>query len=364
MQVELAMFLGQEIIRERLGKDLAVEPILEDQLQAFTIDMRLGTEVAVFSSSGPIVAPGPYPSSFRSVKLGEEISIDPGSGILATLLEYVQLPHDLAGMLFPRSSWWRLGLMSATSIVNPGYRGKITMPLFNMGRTRAIIYPGLRAMHLSVVKITGAPAYHGMRYHPATEIAQTLTRDDLEEIQSVLVHQAERLRARYSPQKALDRSLASVLESSTADKGKALEDFARRIFESVQGLAIIKQNARLSAEEIDLYIRNNISEGFWRIAGTPIVVECKNWSQKVGAREISVLIEKLSSIGPDARTAILIAPSGVTGDEYSDAMLKIREGRQRGLYVLLLGHEDLDELSKGADLSRVIERAYERLLLL
>ena len=95
------------------------------------------------------------------------------------------------------------------------------------------------------------------------------------------------------------------------------------LFTSLDGLHILRRNARLRAEELDLVIKNDLTTGFWRIAGSPLIVECKNWSGKVGAREISVLVDKLQALSPDAKTGILVALNAVTGDSYSDAMLKI-----------------------------------------
>ena len=104
----------------------------------------------------------------------------------------------------------------------------------------------------------------------------------------------------------------------------------------MRGLRVIKRNARLRAEELDLLIRNDLATGFWRLAGSPLVVECKNWADKVGAREVTVLIDKLRTVGPESRTGVLVALNGVTGDFRRDAVLKIREARQAGRFVIVL----------------------------
>jgi Holliday junction resolvase-like predicted endonuclease len=76
-------------------------------------------------------------------------------------------------------------------------------------------------------------------------------------------------------------------------KGPLLEALMEELFAGVEGLSVVKRNARLRAEEIDLIVKNNLGNGFWQIAGSPILVECKNRSGKTGAREISVLVDKL-----------------------------------------------------------------------
>ena len=127
---------------------------------------------------------------------------------------------------------------------------------------------------------------------------------------------------------------------------------------------ILKRNARLRAEELDLVIKNDLTTGFWRLAGSPIIVECKNWAEKVGAPEISLLLDKLQAIGPDAKTGILVALNGITGNSYADAVLKVREARQRGRYILVLDHHDLQEIADGMSLTHVVEKKYGETILI
>jgi hypothetical protein len=147
-------------------------------------------------------------------------------------------------------------------------------------------------------------------------------------------------------------------------KGPLLEALMEELFAGVEGLSVVKRNARLRAEEIDLIVKSSLGNGFWQIAGSPILVECKNRSGKTGAREISVLVDKLQAISPDAKTGILVAPNGITGDSTRDAVLKIREARQRGRYILVFDREDLRQMVEGAPLEDIIERKYEQLLLI
>ena len=152
-----------------------------------------------------------------------------------------------------------------------------------------------------------------------------------------------------------------MFQESGFQKGKALESLAVEIFKSIKGLKILKVNARLRAEELDLLLKNDITVGFWRAAGSPIVVECKNWSKKVGAREVSVLSEKMDSLGPKVSTGILIAPNGITGNSYHDAVLKVREKRQHGHEIIILDKTDLEEIAQGVHPVKVIDRKWDKL---
>jgi len=174
-------------------------------------------------------------------------------------------------------------------------------------------------------------------------------------------------RAKTKKTKRKDSALAEVrhifyesLKSGKPKKGRLLEDVALAIIESIPGLKVVQRNARLKSEELDILVQNNLDIGFWRLAGSPIIVECKNLREKVSAREIGILADKLHSIGPDAKTALLITPSGIS----RDAASKAREKRQGGCYMIVLDRQALEDILAGVDAAAVIEKKYFELLLL
>lgn len=155
-----------------------------------------------------------------------------------------------------------------------------------------------------------------------------------------------------------------ALNAKISEKGKRLELFAVALVREIVGLKVLRTNAVLAAEELDVLVQNDLAGGFWHYIGSPVIIECKNWSVSVGAREISILAEKLRSLAPDAKTAILIAPNGVTGDRNADAWLKIRELRQLGRYILVLDNELLQRIIHGEQPTSIIEIAFQKLWLL
>ncbi len=63
-------------------------------------------------------------------KTSELFSLSPGDAILATTLEKVCLPHDIAGMVLLKSSLARQGLdHSLAGWVDPGFCGQLTLEL-------------------------------------------------------------------------------------------------------------------------------------------------------------------------------------------------------------------------------------------
>jgi deoxycytidine triphosphate deaminase len=81
---------------------------------------------------------------------GEPFILHPGELVLAATLEYFVLPRDIAGQLVTRSSYGRLGLMTATAIqIQPGSEGVVTLELVNLGQTPIALRAGQRIGQLT-----------------------------------------------------------------------------------------------------------------------------------------------------------------------------------------------------------------------
>jgi dCTP deaminase len=90
------------------------------------------------------------------VPLGERLALHPGQFILGATLEFIGMPADMGGQVLGRSSWGRIGLIVATAVVvQPGFRGCLTLELVNMGALPMFLYPGLRIAQLQVWRTNG-----------------------------------------------------------------------------------------------------------------------------------------------------------------------------------------------------------------
>jgi deoxycytidine triphosphate deaminase len=352
---------------------LRFDPLIDpDRIRQGVFVLRLGTELAEFPSPELVdkghsqlddfeaLSPQPF-----SLELGNSISLQPGNGILITSLEYVMFPPDLAALMVLRPSLSRLGLLSQLSTIYPGFQGKLVSVLHNFGKVPVRLYPGMSLFNLNFFRTNMPPPLNHVVSQGATHSFNS--RLPMLDIEMITEHMAKRsmsLLTHTHPTSELRELLEAVASAPREAKGRSLERFVSALIESIKGLRILKKNARLRAEEIDILVHNDIDTGFWRYAGTPILVECKNWSTKVGASEITVVAGKLRSISPKATTAILVAPLGVTGHISTDATLQLREQRQDGLDILTLTMPDLEEVVAGLPAARAIERAYGRLYLI
>jgi Holliday junction resolvase-like predicted endonuclease len=182
--------------------------------------------------------------------------------------------------------------------------GTLRYLLRNRNSVPILLYPGLRIARLCLAQLSHATSHkYSIRSIPFPA--------EIESLKATLEEAVQQRSSDAVSSQSLSRRLSEALTAKGTNKGKALEELMADLFTRLDGLHIIKRNARLAAEELDLIIKNDLTTGFWRIAGSPLIVECKNWSGKVGAREISVLVDKLQALSPDARAGILVALNGV-----------------------------------------------------
>lgn len=150
--------LSDKTIKEYLeeGK-IVIDPLKdEQQIQPSSVDIRLGDEFKVFKViRKPYIDPkdeediAEYMES-STVPEGEAFIIHPNEFALATTQEYVKVPDDLVARVEGRSSMGRLGVtMHVTAgYVDPGFEGRITLEISNIGAMPVALYPGQRVCQL------------------------------------------------------------------------------------------------------------------------------------------------------------------------------------------------------------------------
>lgn len=150
--------LSDKTIKEYLKEGKIVIDSLKDeqQIQPSSVDMRLGDEFKVFKViRKPYIDPkdeediAEYMES-STVPEGEAFIIHPNEFALATTQEYVKVPDDLVARVEGRSSMGRLGVtMHVTAgYVDPGFEGRITLEISNIGAMPVALYPGQRVCQL------------------------------------------------------------------------------------------------------------------------------------------------------------------------------------------------------------------------
>lgn len=81
--------------------------------------------------------------------------IRPGEFYLAKTIERVDTPENLLGIIKPRTTLIRCGVILWTGFVMPGYRGELFFGLFNTGRQTFKLEMGARFAHIVFLQISG-----------------------------------------------------------------------------------------------------------------------------------------------------------------------------------------------------------------
>ena len=108
------------------------------------------------------------------LRVDAEVVLEPGEQRLVATRERVELGQDLVGFLHIRSSLAREGIFASLALVDPGFRGQLTISLFN-GDTKAVrLRAGERFVQLTVVKLgrQATSKYEG-RYQDSTGVVSS-----------------------------------------------------------------------------------------------------------------------------------------------------------------------------------------------
>jgi dCTP deaminase len=157
------VILSDRSIREALeAGTIVIDPLLEGGIQPSSVDLRIDRYFRVFrNDTTPFIDPKQAQEDLTElveVEDGKAFILHPGEFVLASTLERVQLPHDVAARLEGKSSLGRLGLLthSTAGFVDAGWDGHLTLELSNVANLPIAIYPGMRIGQISFLQMTSA----------------------------------------------------------------------------------------------------------------------------------------------------------------------------------------------------------------
>ena len=174
------MVLSDVDIRKSLvGGSIRVTPALpEEHIGSCSVDFRLGNEFSIFEHSKhafidlrnkvdiaklmrPIVVPD-----------GEAFILQPREFALAITMEHLELADDILGRLEGRSSLGRIGIIvhGTAGLFDPGWSGKATLELSNLGIMPVALYPGMRICSMTFEQLS-TPSSMPYRLKPGNKYA-------------------------------------------------------------------------------------------------------------------------------------------------------------------------------------------------
>ena len=188
------MILNEQQLLARLtdpnpARRIIITPLIRpsEQFGPTSVDLRLGTDFQVLQRTNlthldmlqdPDELAKDVKRSMTTVKIqaGQPFVLHPGEFALASTLEFVKIPLDLAARLEGRSTWGRLGLQihATAGFVDPGFSGALTFELSNVSNVPLTLYPGVRISQLCFFQgeATSLP-YAGKRFTKYSGYAST-----------------------------------------------------------------------------------------------------------------------------------------------------------------------------------------------
>jgi CheY-like chemotaxis protein len=150
--------------------------------------------------------------------------------------------------------------------------------------------------------------------------------------------------------------VAVQAESDRNRKGILLERLVALLLKSIPGFDRLDTRLRNSVEEFDVLVQNGSTDPFWQKGSPYILVECKNWSKDIGAKELRELWAKMEGRYNRCRLALLVAPGGIADTVRA---LQIRKAEKDNL-VVLIGAGDLDDLICRKDRNEALKEMHRR----
>ncbi len=150
------MILSDKTLKAKIQEGtLKCEPIDDQSIQPASIDCRLGDHFLIMEENEMHVIEMGGEIKYREI-VSESIIIPPHSFLLATTQEYVELPDDLTAFVEGRSSIGRIGLfIQNAGWVDPGFKGQITLELYNASSLPIKLLAGKRICQLVFAKMDG-----------------------------------------------------------------------------------------------------------------------------------------------------------------------------------------------------------------
>lgn len=154
------MILSDSEIAELAVKDRMISPfaptlvtrdkdesVVSYGLSSYGYDVRLAGEFVLYSMLQPEEILDPKKlvrekSTAQRFQVTRGFVIHPGQMALGRTIEEINMPKDCVGLVASKSTYARLGLSVNFTVLEPGWRGEVTLELSNTGTRPLLVYVG------------------------------------------------------------------------------------------------------------------------------------------------------------------------------------------------------------------------------
>lgn len=181
-------------------QQLHIRPLLDrSQVTNISVDLRLGCDFLVsIKCRDPFIDATRENDAYENIykfyqetrrQIGETFFLHPNQTIMASSLEYIKLPNDVAAIIDMRSSYARMGLTMNSSL-EPGYCGCVSIVLTNTSMNPIKLTIGTRLFSMKFVRVgNDTPNYFENRRKYMCQVRPVLSNifedKDLEHLEKI-----------------------------------------------------------------------------------------------------------------------------------------------------------------------------------
>lgn len=195
------MYLNKIDIENMIAtQQLHIRPLLDQsQVTSISVDLRLGCDFLVsIKCRDPFIDATRENDAYENIykfyqetrrQIGETFFLHPNQTIMASSLEYIKLPNDVAAIIDMRSSYARMGLTMNSSL-EPGYCGCVSIVLTNTSMNPIKLTVGTRLFSMKFVRVgNDTPNYFENRRKYMCQVRPVLSNifedKDLEHLEKI-----------------------------------------------------------------------------------------------------------------------------------------------------------------------------------
>lgn len=156
------MYLGKSQILKRIKEESLIKGCNEKHVQGAGVDLRIEKLYEVCSDAFVGVEKRVLPE-LKEVE-GETFVLQPKGYYLCVTKEKLNMPLDLVAFLFPRSTIFRSGASLKTAVIDPGYKGTLTIGIKNESNFELKLEKGARIAQVVFSKVEGESEGYKGRY--------------------------------------------------------------------------------------------------------------------------------------------------------------------------------------------------------
>lgn len=147
------MYLGSSEIKRRIIEEHLLANCNIENVQSAGVDLKIEKLYEVCGSAYLGTKERKLPTT-KEVD-GLTFKLQPGTYYLCLTTESVNMPEDLIAFILPRSTLFRCGVSLRTAVVDPGYRGALTIGIKNEGHMEFKLKRGARIAQIVFSEVKG-----------------------------------------------------------------------------------------------------------------------------------------------------------------------------------------------------------------